>query len=371
MQQILGLTWNHPRGTDSLREAARLARLAGKIDIHWDAQPLEGFEAHPIKDLASRYDLIVMDHPHLGDARQSDCLRPLSPLFGEDLVVWSEATVGASFASYSDKDGQWALPLDAATQVMIYGRAVDAPPCTIGELFDLAARKRVIPCLAGPHAALMFMALNAGLGKACDTGDTANKLVDPETGAEALEIMARLSVRMHEKERNMNPIAMHQAVAEGTVDLCPWVYGYAPYGQPGPRQVRFADVVKLPAGYGSTLGGTGLAITVRADVTPALIDHIRFLMSDEAQLDLIPAFSGQPSRRLAWEDDRVNAASGGFYRETRATTEAAWVRPRWPGFTPFQGEMSAILRAGLLERAPAHQILGNIEAAFETARSLA
>ncbi|MGV9900420.1 hypothetical protein ACWDVV_41605, partial [Streptomyces tendae] len=48
-----GLTWDHPRGHDAL------AASAGRL-VHWDVQPLEGFESHPIDALCARYDLVAV-----------------------------------------------------------------------------------------------------------------------------------------------------------------------------------------------------------------------------------------------------------------------------------------------------------------------
>ena len=72
--RYLGLTWDHPRGYRAL-EAAAAADTA--MNLRWERQSLEGFEAHPIADLAQRYDLIVLDHPHLGDAVSAQSLVPL------------------------------------------------------------------------------------------------------------------------------------------------------------------------------------------------------------------------------------------------------------------------------------------------------
>src|SRR3546814_2711890 len=62
--------------------------------------------------------------------------------------------------------------------------------------------------------------------------------------------------------------------------------------------------------------------------SPTLLAHLRWLMSDDAQRGFIPAHDGQPSRRAAWHDPAVNARWGNFYRNTAATLEAAYVRPR-------------------------------------------
>ena len=56
MNGYRGLTWNHPRGRVWLEAASVLWRERG-VDVRWESQPLEGFEAHPIDDLAERYDL--------------------------------------------------------------------------------------------------------------------------------------------------------------------------------------------------------------------------------------------------------------------------------------------------------------------------
>ena len=129
LPRYLGLTWDHPRGYRAL-EAAAVADTA--MSLRWDRQSLEGFEAHPIADLAQRYDLIVLDHPHLGDAVAAECLVPLESLFGsEEIAAWAAASVGRSFASYHYAGKYWALPLDAATQVVAYRPELlqgDPPP---------------------------------------------------------------------------------------------------------------------------------------------------------------------------------------------------------------------------------------------------
>ena len=53
-----GLTWDHPRGFNALAAAA--LEIAPRGLLRWVKQPLEGFESHPIADLAARFDLIVL-----------------------------------------------------------------------------------------------------------------------------------------------------------------------------------------------------------------------------------------------------------------------------------------------------------------------
>ena len=131
----------------------------------------------------------------------------------------------------------------------------------------------------------------------------------------------------------------------------PLVYGYVNYSavdSPGAR-VRFIDAPAAVRGGrpGSTIGGTGIALSSRTQVTPALVAHLSWLLSEAAQEGFIPEHDGQPSRVSAWDADAVNAASTDFYRGTRRTLDASWVRPRFAGYTAFQSEASALIRDGL------------------------
>ena len=104
------MTWNHPRGLDPLNaHAVEYAKRHG-VNIAWDARSLEDFEAFPLDELAEKYDLMVIDHPHVGMAAASGCLLPFDASIHFD-------TVGKSHESYHYERRQWALAIDAATQV--------------------------------------------------------------------------------------------------------------------------------------------------------------------------------------------------------------------------------------------------------------
>ncbi len=359
-----GLTWDHPRGTDALRAAAELARHDGLLDLSWEAQPLEGFESHPIEDLAARYDLIVMDHPHLGDAIAHDCLVALDTLFDADeLQMWADAAIGRTFTSYHMAGHQWALPLDAATQVRISTPdAAEFPMETWADIENLPDGLRVALSLAGPHAALSFFSLCAGQGEPVSTKPGNPLITNNSSARRALEIMGVIAARMERRFWPMNPIALHEAVAARELDICPLVYGYASYGRPmqafGLQRVSFGDVPKVgnSVTLGTTLGGTGICVTKRATITPQLLAHVRLLMSPTTQVSLFPENSGQPYHVRAWSDPAVNRAYGGFFQATRKSLAHAWVRPRWAGYTAYQLELSALIRSAL-ERQDAPEVV--------------
>lgn len=364
MQSIHALTWDHPRGYAALEAAAGLT--GDDLRLHWDRQALEGFESHPIADLCARYDIVVLDHPHLGDAVAAQCLTPLEEVFEPAMLArLREQCVGPSYASYLVDGQQWALPLDAATQVAACrADLTEEVPVTWMDVAALSERTgKVALSLAGPHALLTFLSMCAGLEEGKAVGKT--HLVSTGPGLEALDLLQRLAARSPAAVRDKNPIGLlaHMASEEDVV-YCPLVYGYVNYAAPeADHALTFRDAPRWKPGgrIGSTAGGTGIAISSRCRVTPSLTAHLAWLMSQTAQCEFIPTHAGQPSLRAAWCSEAVNARWGGFYRNTLETMESAWVRPRHRGYTRFQNAASAYLRDALDKREPANTILAELE----------
>ncbi|MRX44729.1 type 2 periplasmic-binding domain-containing protein [Agromyces kandeliae] len=364
-----GLTWDHPRGRLALERAAETATdAAGAPLIAWDVHPLEGFESSPIEDLAARYDVIVLDHPHLGDALEAGAIRPLDEWFApEFLDAVRVGAVGPSAASYTLDGRLWALPLDAATQVAVrVPELVPVAPETWAEVLELSTTAPVALSLAGPHAFLTFASTCVALGgePAVEPG---SGLVDRAVGAQALGIMAELAARMPERAADLNPIALLERMRrERDIAYVPLVYGYVTYAS-GPGALAFDDAPAASSGRrrGSTIGGTGIALSTRSEPDQALLAHLAGLLDPVAQRTSIPEHAGQPGLRSAWTDDAVNAASADFYRSTLATIDDAWVRPRVPGYIPFQSAASAIVRRALLEGGPADAALADLDRGFD------
>lgn len=355
-----GLTWDHPRGYNALAAAA--AQAEG-LALAWDKHSLEGFEAHPIADLCARYDLVVLDHPHVGEAVAGDCLVPIETLFDAgEIAAWERAVAGPSLASYYYAGRHWALPLDAATQVMAYRRdRIAAPPVSWSALPEFAAQHDVALSLAGPHAILSFQSVCGSLG-APRSGEA---FMDRAIGREAHAIMAALTGEVTVRAQGLNPIAMLGVIERGEgIDLCPLIYGYVNYAT---RGVGFANAPAGPDGrIGSTLGGTGIGISKRCEITPQLLDHLRWLMSDPVQRGFIPQHDGQPALRSAWQDEAVNRATGNFFADTLATVEAALLRPRHDGAIAFQTAASSRLRSALLDGQAADPVLDELETLYRT-----
>lgn len=368
---FIGLTWDHPRGYDALAEAARRinAHRAEPL-IHWNRQPLEGFDGAPIGELAKANDLIVMDHPHIGEAVALDCLIPLDDLFPEERIAkWKQASVGASAESYEWQGRTWALPLDVATQVM--ARRPDRlalPPGGWDEVIDLSSRVPVALSLSGAHALITLMSMVAGEGGTVGGED----FVADETALAALDVMHRLYRRRPKGSEALNPIHLLETMTRSEdIALVPLVFGYVTYAAPDyrPHRLAFSDTFRKPCGKGGVLGGTGLAFSRRCMPTPDLLAHIASLLDRVTQVALFPAFGGQPSARAAWMDDAVNAAWGEFYRNTLATAETALLRPRFDGYIPFQKASAALIRRALDQGEQPEATLAGLRRLWRTARN--
>ncbi|KAB0570680.1 extracellular solute-binding protein [Brucella pituitosa] len=375
MQVIKALTWDHPRGYNALAAASKLPDVINAgLEIHWEKQPLEGFESHPIADLCARYDLVVLDHPHVGEALAGDCLLSLEDVFGAETVAeLGKASIGPSLTSYRFAGKHWALPLDAATQVMaLRPDLVEDVPTTWDDVARLSRDTgKVALSIAGPHACLSFLSIAAAFGEPPAEKDP-DILVSENVGRKVYDLMAELAARSPASVRHKNPIGILGHMAEhDDVALCPLVYGYVNYAAPQSGQaIAFHNAPRARADGrpGSTLGGTGIGVSRRAHITSSLKAHLLWLMSREAQSGFIPDHEGQPSRRDAWHDEPVNRRWGNFYRNTADTLEQAYVRPRHDGYITFQGKASALLGAAFDEKRSASDVLNELQSLYVASR---
>lgn len=347
-----GLTWDHPRGYAALERAA--AETGGIIN--WARQPLEGFESAPIEDVCAGYDLVVLDHPHLGDAMAAGCLRPIDSILPPAaLAAIRERTLGPCYSSYEADGHLWALPLDAAAQVSA-GRMdlMEEPwPVTYDDLL-LSSQKEAgfVMSLAGPHAFVSMLSLCAGFDR--QFGSLAEGYLRPHHD-EAIAIYLTLAHRSRPEGLSENPIGILRLISKGALSYCPLIFGYVPYAaKENLNPVIFRDAPRknstsLPCGV---LGGTGIAVTANCKLDAPLIAHLEALMSVSMQQGLIPSTSGQPSAEAAWLADAVNAEVTDFYRNTVETLRHSFQRPRHQGFVPTQTFAAEWLRGAIDNSSP-------------------
>ena len=368
---LRGMTWSHPRGYDPLIACSRIWEQRTRVAIHWDQRSLQDFESCPVEELARRYDLIVIDHPHVGQITSEACLIPLDVAGREaEQAALAAGSVGASYPSYTFHGRQWAFPIDAATQVQAYRPdLIGAALGDWGSVLDLARRGAVLCPLRSPHTLMSLYTLTANLGAPPQVAG-AGPLFDPAVAGEAYDRLAALAALIDPACFGYDPIAVfeHMADAASTIAAAPLIYGYVSYAAAGfrPRRLAFADIPVLGAHgpVGSALGGTGIAVSARSAHSAEAIDFAYWVSGGEVQAGTYAQSSGQPGHAAAWDSAGVNAPVFDFYRATRATLNGAWVRPRHDGYMPFQHEASERLREGLMAREPAPVVIAEINAAF-------
>lgn len=352
MTKLKGMTWSHPRGYDPMVACSAIYRENTGVEIEWDKRSLQDFESFPVEELARAYDLIVIDHPHVGQITKEGCLEPLDVAGREaDLAAMARGTVGESFPSYNWQGRQWAFPIDAATQVQAFRDDLADPVETWDDVIELTEQGGVLLPLRPPHSLMTFYTVSANLMTPCAT--SGDLLIDPKKGARAFDKLAELAALVDPACFNMDPIVVFERMAEegSTVACAPYVYGYVSYAIDGfrPNALTFTDIPEagLIGPAGSALGGTGIAVSAFSKDKIAAIDFAYWIASGAVQKGPYAAAGGQPGHAAAWDDDAVNAATGDFYRGTRATLDAAWVRPRFDGYMAFQQAASERINAGL------------------------
>src|SRR5205823_1696579 len=78
--ELRGITWDHERGRDPLLATAERFEAQTGIRVTWTARTLQEFADAPIPVLAQTYDLLVLDHPHLGEVVPTGVLVALDEL---------------------------------------------------------------------------------------------------------------------------------------------------------------------------------------------------------------------------------------------------------------------------------------------------
>ena len=180
MPVLKGFAWDHPRGFDPMLATAKeFSNKFSEVDIIWDKRPLQAFADKPIENMAFEYDLMVIDHPHVGEASRKNLLSELDSFskFKDKINTLSKNSVGLSHQSYNFNNHQYALAIDAAAPVAAYKvGALDELPFTFEQVLKLAEKSLVMWPIKPVDAISCFNTIAANIGYAINS--TEHKFID-------------------------------------------------------------------------------------------------------------------------------------------------------------------------------------------------
>jgi multiple sugar transport system substrate-binding protein len=318
---------------------------------------LREFGESPVQLLAQSYDLLIIDHPHVGSAAASGSLLALDEFLSvEELSALSARSIGGSHGSYQFAGHQWALAIDGAAQVSAsrLDLLADAPQ-NWEEVVDLARLGKVLWPLNPTDASCSFMSLMAQQGTSWP-----GEAIIPSTEAieSVLNLIATIGSHLPTQCLVMNPIQTLNELTDPSTSYfyCPLLFGYSNYSRNKfrARRVSFADMPTLAGGapVGSILGGAGIAISSRVDNPQAAVAYASWIASGSCQANLYTTSGGQPAHLDAWDSLMSDEQTGNFFTATRATLDNAWIRPRDRGFVEIQTRVGDIVNRFLSESLP-------------------
>lgn len=357
MRELKGITWGHVRGINPLEAATKeFEEQNPNIIITWDSRSLEDFENYPIEQLANNYDLIMIDHPFIGTGVHESAIESLDDWIEKDFLQDQKSnSLGGSFESYTWNDKQWALPVDAASQIAAYRKDlfeklnIEFVPSTFEEVDDLidllpSEYKIGIP-LSPTHSFCSFISVAANINEK----DFYNEGVgfNEDISVKTLSIISKWKKASHKISIDSNPINMfdHMAITNEIVYI-PFIFGYSNYGRKN-TQGNLINFLNIPSYSdsvsGSILGGVGIALSAKSNYKSDAIQFIKYITSEQCQCGIYTAEDGQPAYKKAWLLDDTNEKTNNFFKDTLQTIEKSYTRPRFYGFIEFQKQAGELI----------------------------
>tara|TARA_B100001079_G_scaffold154570_1_gene132447 strand:- start:1246 stop:2391 length:1146 start_codon:yes stop_codon:yes gene_type:complete len=352
MPVLKGIAWDHPRGFDPMVATAKeFANRYPEVEIVWDKRPLQAFADRPIENMAFEYDLMVIDHPHVGEASRKNLLLELDSFneFKDKIDILSKNSVGLSYQSYHFNNHQYALAIDAAAPVAAYKiGALDELPFTFEQVLSLAEKSLVIWPAKPVDAISCFNTIAANIGHAINS--TEHEFIDRGIGITILKMMKKLSSLVPKDCLEMNPInALDYMSSNNDKVYCPLLYGYSNYSRKNFRDglIKFTNIPSFDENInnckGAQIGGTGLAISKETKNIEIALEYVFWVASEECQKNSYYYLGGQPAHIEAWKDKNINNNCNNFFINTLKTLENAWLRPRFDGYMYFQDIAGTII----------------------------
>ena len=343
---ITGIAWDHRRCWGPLDASIAPYKTATGEDVRWDRRSLYSFGEGDLGSFAESYDLVIYDHPFVGDVSSKGWMLDLTPfLSAEQRAHFDRDEVGASWRSYAYDGGIWGLPLDTAAQTAAWrqdllDRHGLEVPKSLGNVLRLAeqgAAKGIRVGWPSVPTDLMCTLVSVAASMGRNPGHTGGDFLDAVDAEHVVGELKELARLAHPKSREWNPIrCLDHMVANDDVVYVPYLFNYVNYSSGTPK-ITFGAAPEVVAGETphTLLGGAGIGISAKAKDPKAAFDYAMWLCSPTYQSGDYVRFGGQPGSRAAWTSETTNALTGDFFRSTLPVMDKAYLRPTHPGFVPF------------------------------------
>lgn len=347
---LKGLAWDHERCWGPLETSvSKYQNEHPDISIVWDRRSLFSFGEGKLEDLVDDYDLIMIDHPFAGESVNNHYFHDLCSLLPQEFLENQKvSSVGPSFDSYLFGTHLTALPIDAACQVAAYRPDIFERhgwqlPRTLDELILLGEKAKSEGLYIGYPAVQVdiicsFLTISANLGFPLE--EQKGEFWTLGQFNQVCSVIKKILEYAHPDAYAWNPIHCYEHMSKfDDVVYNPLGFGYLNYSKEGTdKPVMFSNIISFSNGTntnGSLLGGAGLAITTSCKEPEEAAKYAAFIASEHYQGTDYVLAGGQAGHVAAWDSSANNKLYGGFFSQTRATMEAAYLRPRFPGFMSF------------------------------------
>lgn len=364
------MTWDHPRAYDCLIAASEAYARESGIMIDWRKRSLQAFADAPIADLAEDFDLIVLDHPHVGVIAETQCLRPLPP------VLCPKATsLGGSVESYAWNGQIWAYPIDSACQMAVVRPDLGVKmPATWNEFLNKEADElRALTPLLPVDAFDMMLTLIAGQGEQIlPVFKTA--FCSEDIGLRALRLIKHLYRLGPSEAIGMNPVdALEILSTTNEFAISPCLFGYINYAKPGfrPHTLRYVDqpVFEDHQLRRAILGGAGIGVSALRQQSDSAVAFALWVASEPVQSGVYLEHNGQPAHMQTWMAKSGDPQYAGFLSGGFETMRTAWTRPRDPWFLGMVDDICEIFPTFLLKDQSEERFLAQIQNIYRKHRT--
>jgi len=354
LTELKGITWDHKRGYDPLITTTEtFKKMYPDVNITWDKRSLSDFGNYPVEKLVDKYDLLLIDHPFIGEACKKELFLDLKHyLSKEELKKIEDNTVGNTFYSYTYDNKILALPVDAAAIVSAakkewFDKHGENIPRTFNEVIEFG--KKYSGKVITPLCAIDIWCVFLSLCSADTDGKFIDRMngIDLQTATEQIEKIYSLIEVSAGDPFELNPINVLDLIANGE-DYCysPYLFGYVNYSIAGEYKniVSFYDVpLDKKGNTTSLLGGVGVAVSKNCCASEIAVKYANYIARPDIQSTLYFESGGQPAVKISWLSNENNRKCNDFFVNTLNTVENAFVRPRFMGWNVFQEKAGELL----------------------------